>query len=392
LAVILEQPFGVIDAVELPQTLEEVGLPAQQLTADQPRRPAQRLPAEMLAVEHLLRLDELAVKQGGRQPRRQNRVLNVEEPVIATCQAPGVGRPALGAGIGRVDADIHHLGHVEAPLPHGVEARFVPVGIGDDVDRDIDAERAGEFQRLHITAQRGALAIEAQPLFIQGFDTEEHVLEADRFPPAKDIAVAQQNVAARFQIVPLLDARSRHGIGNGKPMSLLDESDIVDDEDARLADGLQILDDPLDAAQAVAAAVEGPGAAEGAQGQPRENSMEAQGSRGPRKYFRRRRSRCRAGWRSSRLSAKTGGGPAPSRPTSPGTRATAPGPCPTASSSGAIPDSPSPFSTQSLAPAPSARIASATKDALCPPTHTKQRGSSSLVSLARSMTSGTFAR
>src|SRR5262249_12805526 len=47
-------------------------------------------------------------------------------------------------------------------------------------------------------------------------------------------------------------------------MLLADEGDIIDDEDAGLADGGEIGDDLLRAAQAIGAAIEGPGAAEGA--------------------------------------------------------------------------------------------------------------------------------
>ncbi len=54
--------------------------------------------------------------------------------------------------------------------------------------------------------------------------------------------------------------------------------------------------------------------------------------------------------------------------------------------------SPSPFSTQSTAPSPCARIEAAVKDALWPPTQTKIRGQRAFVSLARSTISGTFAR
>ena len=54
--------------------------------------------------------------------------------------------------------------------------------------------------------------------------------------------------------------------------------------------------------------------------------------------------------------------------------------------------SPSPLSTQSMAPAPCAMIALAVKEALWPPTQMKIPGNRALVALARSTTSGTFAR
>ena len=69
-------------------------------------------------------------------------------------------------------------------------------------------------------------------------------------------------------------------------MPLVNESNVIDDEDTRLADRVQILNNPLRADEPIAAAIEGPGAAKRAiQGHPRENSIEAQGSSVPRKYF-----------------------------------------------------------------------------------------------------------
>ena len=81
-------------------------------------------------------------------------------------------------------------------------------------------------------------------------------------PEAKHLLVAQQHVAARFEIVVLLDAGAGDRLADLHAVLLLDEGDIVDDEAAGLADRAEILDDPFRADQPVAAAVEGPGAAE----------------------------------------------------------------------------------------------------------------------------------
>ena len=62
----------------------------------------------------------------------------------------------------------------------------------------------------------------------------------------------------------LADAGADDRLADLHPVPLLHEGDVVDDENTRLADRPEILDDALRADHAIAAAVEGPGAAEGA--------------------------------------------------------------------------------------------------------------------------------
>ena len=81
----------------------------------------------MLAVEHLLRADQLVVELGQRQAGRQHRVLDVEEPIVARGQPARFGEPALGARIGRIHADVDDLGDFEAPLADDLELAVVPV-------------------------------------------------------------------------------------------------------------------------------------------------------------------------------------------------------------------------------------------------------------------------
>ena len=87
---------------------------------------------------------ELRVEAIQRQPRRQHGVLDVEQAVVARRQLRRRwSRKRLRARVGRVDADVHDLGHAESAHSRMIANRaLVPVGVGDDVDGDGDAERA----------------------------------------------------------------------------------------------------------------------------------------------------------------------------------------------------------------------------------------------------------
>jgi hypothetical protein len=62
LTVIGQLEFRVIYAVELSKHSDKIGLTAKQLADNDTRAVSQRLPAEMLAGKHALRLDEFFVK------------------------------------------------------------------------------------------------------------------------------------------------------------------------------------------------------------------------------------------------------------------------------------------------------------------------------------------
>src|SRR5437868_4083308 len=139
---------------------------------------------------------------------------------------------------------------------------MVPIGIGDQVDCNMHVERAGEFERLEIAAERHALAVLLQAILVDRLEAEKHVGDAELLPEAEHLLMAQQNIAAGFEVIALLDAGPRHRLAERQAVALLHEGDVVDDEDAGLADPAQILDDPLRAQQAIAAPVESPGTAE----------------------------------------------------------------------------------------------------------------------------------
>src|SRR5215471_1329258 len=215
----------------------------------------------MLLVDRALRRHQLAVKLFERQAGRQHRMLDVEEAVVARRQPPFVSDPTLGPRIGGIDADIDDVRHFQTPLADDPEPFVVPVRVGDQIDRDIDPERAGEFDRLEIAVDRDALAEFAQPLLVDRLEAEEHRFEPEALPQPEDVLVPQQHVAARLEIIPLADAGPGDRLADLHPMPFMDKGYIVDDEDPRLADRLQILDASLRGHQPIAAAIEGPGAA-----------------------------------------------------------------------------------------------------------------------------------
>src|SRR5206468_6179074 len=122
--------------------------------------------------------------------------------------------PCLRARVGRVDRDVHDLGDLQAPLADHFESLAVPVGIGDQVDRDHDAERARELEGFERAAEGDPLAILAQPLLVDGFEPQEHVAQPQAGPELEDIPIAQQHVASGLQIVLLADSAARDGLAD----------------------------------------------------------------------------------------------------------------------------------------------------------------------------------
>src|SRR6516164_362762 len=104
----------------------------------------------------------------------------------------------------------------------------------------------------------------AQTLFVDRLEADEHVFEAELSPEAEHLLVAQQHVAAGLEVVLLADAGADDRLSDLHPMPFLYKGDVVDDEDTRLADRPEILDDAVRTDDAIAAAVEGPSAAKGA--------------------------------------------------------------------------------------------------------------------------------
>ena len=257
-----EQHFRAVDTVQLEQAFDKIGLTAHQQAGRDAGHAANIVPIDVLAVDRTLGRDQLFIEFMQWQARRQHRVLDIEQPVIAALQPTLLGQPALRPGVGRVDADVDDFRLLQTPIAHDAEALAVPIRIGDQIDRDMHAERAGKFQSLEIAAERHALAVFFEPVLVDRLQAEKHVGDAEFLPEAKHLLVPQQHVAAGFEVIALFDAGLRDRLAQLHAVALMHKGDVVDDKDAALADLPQIFDNPLGAQQTVAAPVKGPGAAE----------------------------------------------------------------------------------------------------------------------------------
>ena len=255
-------PVGVVDLVELPDHPDEVGLPVQQLPGHDAGGLGQRRHAQVLAGQHRLGLDQLLVEPVQRQPGRQHRVLHVEQAVVEGGQPAGFGEPGLGARVGRLHGDVDDLRHAHRPVPDEREPRLVPVRVGDDVDGHAQPHGPGHFQRLVVDLRRGPLAERLQPVLVQRLQAEEHVVQPEPPPAPEHLLVAEQHVAAGFQVVLLADAAALQLAGDLVALLGLDERHVVHDEHARLGDPGHVLGGRFRRQPAVAAAVERPRAAE----------------------------------------------------------------------------------------------------------------------------------
>src|SRR5207248_3083331 len=83
-------------------------------------------------------------------------------------------------------------------------------------------------------------------------------------PQPEYILVAQEHVAAGLEIVLLADSLHQRGFGDLGAMIAMNEGDIVDNEDTRLFQPLQLLHDEGRALGAIGPAIESPGTAKGA--------------------------------------------------------------------------------------------------------------------------------
>ena len=138
------------------------------------------------------------------------------------------------------------------------------LGVGDDVDGDREPERAGDLQRAQVLVEGDPLAVGLEGVLVEGLDPEEHVVEAEPLPAREQLLVLDQHVAAGLQVVLLADAPPLD-LGRDRVAVLgVDEGHVVDDEHVGLADARQVLARRLRRALPVAAPVEGPRAAEGA--------------------------------------------------------------------------------------------------------------------------------
>src|SRR5262249_8072587 len=90
--------------------------------------------AQVLTVEDGLGLHQLLIKALEGQLRREDRMLDVEEPVVEGGELARFGDPGLGPGVRGIDGEVDDLGDARRPFPHASELVFVPAGISDNVD------------------------------------------------------------------------------------------------------------------------------------------------------------------------------------------------------------------------------------------------------------------
>src|SRR5262249_906562 len=115
-------------------------------------------PVHVLPVEHPLCVQEFAIEHIKRKFGRQDGMLNIEQPIIACLQSSLLSKPGLGARIRRIDADVHDLWHLHAPIANDSEPLVIPIRICNKVDGHVKAQRTSKFERLEIATKRNALA------------------------------------------------------------------------------------------------------------------------------------------------------------------------------------------------------------------------------------------
>ena len=255
-----------------------------------------------------------------------------------------------GYGVATVRCTIS--GTRQRPLAHRGEALLVPDGSAMMLIATVRPSSRAISSACEVLVGRHALAVQAQRLLVEGLDAEEHVVQAEPLPVREDLPVLDQDVAARLEVVLLADAAALDLAADGEAVLGLDERDVVDEEHVGLADPREVLAGGLRRDLAIAPPVERPRAAERAvpRAAARELGRRARVEHADEVACRRRRARSRAGRCRSRSSSRVGLGPGAVPRDHARQRARA-ARSPTASSSAGAMTSPSPRTTQSMAPA-----------------------------------------
>src|SRR5215469_193167 len=101
-----------------------------------------------------------------------------------------------------------------------------------------------------------------QPFFVDRFDAQEHVFQAQGLPEGENVLVPEEGVATRLQIVSFLETLPGDGVADLKSVLGLNEGHIVYNKDPGLVDLFEILHDLLWTDRPVPPAIKCPGAAE----------------------------------------------------------------------------------------------------------------------------------
>ena len=140
----------------------------------------------------------------------------------------------------------------------------------------MSSERA-YFECFKIFGECDALSVTLQPLLVDCFKTKEHGIQAESFPKFEDFLVAQEHIAARFEIITFPDSAAGNRFAKLHAVLGLNECYVVHDKNSRLADLCQFLDRALRCLHAVVATIERPRTAKDAV--PRTAPAELDGSR-----------------------------------------------------------------------------------------------------------------
>src|SRR5689334_702093 len=95
---------------------------------------------------------------------------------------------------------------------------MVPIRVGDQVYRDIDAERAGELERLEIPPERDPFPVFPESRFIDRLEAEKHGLQPETLPQPKHLLVPQQNIASGLEVIALADAGAGNRLADFHPV------------------------------------------------------------------------------------------------------------------------------------------------------------------------------
>ena len=247
---------------ELPEHVDVVGLPPHEGAHGREAVLGDGAPAEVLAVQDLLRLHQLGVELVEGHAGGQHGVGDVEEAIVARGEPTRLREPDLRAGIGRGHGQVDDFRHRHGPFADDLEATLVPVAVGDDVDGDHQPELPRDLQRLEILPRCHALAVELERFLVEGFEAEKHIEEPELLPVLEQIAVLDQHVAAGLEVVLLLHLPPLQLLPDGEAVLGMDEGHVVHEEDVGLADGGEILGRLHGRRLPVAPAVERPRAAE----------------------------------------------------------------------------------------------------------------------------------
>src|SRR4029077_8368301 len=115
-----------------------------------------------------------------------------------------------------------------------------------------------KLQCFEIFGERHTFSITLESIFVDRFETKEHGSQAEPLPELEDFFVSQQHVTARLEVITFPDPASRNRFAKLHAVLGLNESYVVHDENAGLANLRQFLDGALRCLYPVIASVERP--------------------------------------------------------------------------------------------------------------------------------------